>query len=730
MNACRFCGLAKTCSLAGTTAAGDAPAPHRWYLVGTPNTGKTSLVNALAGAHLEIGNWSGTTIEVASATAHLACGTVELIDLPGAYTLAGSAPDEEIVLPALDGDDDALVVNVVDATNLERDLTLTAELVEHGRPMVVAVNLADQARKAGREVDPAALEAAFGVPVVEVAANTGSGVGALVSAASRAAVGQVDVTYPEALSRAAGRLQAHAPSRWHALAALAGEWNPASVPATAASVPVGATVDLTDAGGPGDPGGPAWADPLAVRADQERGGLLASGIDAFLDVAEARHRFAHAVAGRATRPAGDAQASPGDRVDAVVLNPWVGPFVLLAGLALTFHLTFALSDPWVGFLGEVQGVLAAWAEALPLPALVGSFLSGAVIEGVGTVVAFVPVLFTLYALLGFLENAGLLARVAYLADGLMRSLGLPGRAVLPMVLSLGCTVPAVQSTKMLEQPRDRLRVALAIPSIPCGARLPVFVLLAAAFVPQYAGLVLTGLYVVGFLAALFTALVFRGALRGETATGVMELPDYRLPPFGLVLRIAWVRTKAFLAGAGGPILVVVAIVWALLTLTLPGGMSVFEAVSRSLTPLFAPIGLGDWRVVGALIPGLVAKEVMIGSMALTFTGADAAGSVSFVAGMQHMGLSLVEAVRNTVAGLWGSVLATDAPDAALGSRLAGAMSLGSALSLMVFSLLYVPCVATVAAIRKTFGTRYAVLSVAWQMAIAYVAALLVFLAFA
>ncbi|MDR9392463.1 MAG: FeoB small GTPase domain-containing protein, partial [Trueperaceae bacterium] len=207
MNACRFCGLAKTCSLAGTIAAGDANVPRRWYLVGTPNTGKTSLVNALAGANLEIGNWSGTTIEVASASAHLACGTVELIDLPGAYTLAGSAPDEEIVLPALDGDDDALVVNVVDATNLERDLTLTAELVEHGRPMVVAVNLADQARKTGREVDPAALEAAFGVPVVEVAANTGGGVGALVSAASRAAVGQVDVPYPEAVARAAGRLQ-------------------------------------------------------------------------------------------------------------------------------------------------------------------------------------------------------------------------------------------------------------------------------------------------------------------------------------------------------------------------------------------------------------------------------------------------------------------------------------------------------------------------------------------
>ena len=201
-------------------------------------------------------------------------------------------------------------------------------------------------------------------------------------------------------------------------------------------------------------------------------------------------------------------------------------------------------------------------------------------RGRGTVLAFVPVLFVLYVILGVLENAGILARVAFLADGLMRALGLPGRAVLPMVLSIGCTVPAVQATRTLEQRGDRLRVALAIPSIPCSARLPVFVLLAAAFVPAYAAFVLTGLYVLGFAVAIASALAFKHLLRTQPSSGAMELPSYRWPPARLVLKLAWARTKAFLQGATGPILIAVVAIWALLSLELANGMSLFETVAR------------------------------------------------------------------------------------------------------------------------------------------------------
>src|SRR5690606_23095464 len=270
------------------------------------------------------------------------------------------------------------------------------------------------------------------------------------------------------------------------------------------------------------------------------------------------------------------------------------------GLALTFHLTFALSDPWVGLVGTIQTVLSGWVAALPLPGLVTSFLSGALIDGVGTVVAFAPVLFALYAILGFLENAGILARVAFLADGLMKALGLPGRAILPMVLALGCTVPAVQATRGLEQRSDRLRVALALPSIPCSARLPVLVLLAAAFVPTHAAWVVTGLYLLGFAVSLASSLLFRRLLPATPSTGTMELPSYRWPPARLVLGLAWARTRSFLKSAGGPILVAMVLVWALLNVQLPGGTSLFETVARFLAPAFAPLGMNDWRIVGAL----------------------------------------------------------------------------------------------------------------------------------
>jgi ferrous iron transport protein B len=696
-------------------------------MVGTPNVGKTSLVNAVAGSRLEVGNWPGTTIEVASAAARLGCGQVTLIDLPGAYTLAGTAPDEEVLLPALSADPEALVVNVVDATNLARDLTLTLELAELGLPMVVALNLVDQAASRGVEVDAARLERQLGVPVVPIRAHVGSGVPEVVAAAARATTASQPVTYPAPLEAAAARLGTWAASRWHAVAALADELPAPRGALRAAQVgavrgPGGAPgVVGGDGAGRAGAGGDGPDDPFRDAAGRERDALLEGAFDPFLAVAEARHQAAHALASAATRPLAHGE-DPSERIDRVLLNPWIGPVVLVAGLALTFHLTFALSDPWVGFLGTVQGVLAGWVESLPLPALLSGFLAGAVIEGVGTVMSFVPVLFTLYAILGFLENAGLLARVAYLADGLMRRIGLPGRAVLPMVLSLGCTVPAVQSTKMLDQRGDRLRVALALPSIPCGARLPVFVLLAAAFVPQYAALVLTGLYLLGFAVAIVSALLFRHLFRTDVASSAMELPAYRLPPASLVLRLAWARTRAFLAGAAGPILVIVAVVWALLTLQVPGGTSVFEAVARGLAPLFAPLGLGDWRVVGALIPGMVAKEVMIGSLALTFTGAEATGALGVLAGLREIAVGFLDAIRGTISGLWGSVLAAEAPDGSLGGRLTGVLSLGGAMALLTFSLLYVPCVATLAAIRKTFGARYALFSVVYQLAIAYLLA--------
>lgn len=677
-----------SCDAADRTRDAATPRPAaRWCLVGTPNVGKTSLINAIAGSRLEVGNWAGTTVEVATARTVVDGAEVRLVDLPGAYALGSTGAEEDVVLPALEADPEALVVNVVDAVHLARDLTLTLELAELGRPMVVALNLIEQAAARGLALDPAALEATLGVPVVALRDHRRHGAAELVAAARRAARPTVAVAYPDAVEAAARDLVvAGAASRWHALATLTDEL------------------------------------PIATRAP--RGVAAVADLDPFLAVAEARHRRAHALAALATHVS-RSRVDPSERVDRWLLHPLVGPVALVAGLALVFHLTFALSDPWVGLFGTVQEVLAGWVAAAGLPPLLESFLAGALVEGVGTVVAFVPVLFVLYVILGVLENAGILARVAFLADGTMRALGLPGRAVLPMVLSIGCTVPAVQATRTLEERGDRLRVALAIPSIPCSARLPVFVLLAAAFVPAYAALVLTGLYVLGFAVAIASALAFKQLLRTPPGSGAMELPSYRWPPARLVLRLAWARTKAFLRGATGPILIAVVAVWALLALELANGTSLFETVARGLAPVFAPLGMGDWRVVGALIPGAVAKEVVLGSLALTLLGDAPAAGVGLLEGLAAIGAGLLEALRGTLTALWG-VGGAEPLDGDLSARLGGVLTTGGAVALMVFTLLYVPCVATLAALRKAFGTRWMAFSIVWQTGVAYAAAWAVF----
>ena len=696
------------------TATADRPRPQAsapdatWLLVGTPNVGKTSLINAVAGSRLQVGNWSGTTVEVTTAVARMAtpdgAHSVALVDLPGAYSLAGTSAEEDMVLPVLMAHPDALIVNVVDATHLARDLTLTLELAELGRPMVVALNLLEQAAERGVAIDAGVLESGLGVPVVALPDHRRHGAAALAAAASRATPPTLTVDYPAAIADASERLRALTATRWHTLAGLAGE--APAVPAT--GVRVGAAQLGTRA---------------AVEA--ERAALGAHGIDPFLAIAEARYRTALQLAATASHQRAG-RGDPSERVDRWLLHPVVGPFALVAGLALTFHLTFALSDPWIGFFGVVQEVLAGWIAALPLPTLLAAFLAGALVEGVGTVIAFVPVLFTLYVLLGFLENAGILARVAYLADGLMRAVGLPGRAVLPMVLAVGCTVPAVQATRMLEERGDRLRVALALPSISCGARLPVFVLLAAAFVPAYAAVVVTGLYLLGFVVAVASALLFKHLLRTDESSGAMELPSYRWPPARLVLGLAWARTRSFLQSAGGPILLAVVAVWALLELSLPNGVSLFEATARALAPLFAPLGLDDWRVVGALIPGAVAKEVVVGSLALTLVGGEAVEPLGFLAGIGVLGVGLLEAARDTLTSLWGFGGGMDAVDGLLGERLGNVLTTGAAVALMVFTLLYVPCVATLAALRKAFGARWALFSIAYQTSVAYLAAWAVF----
>ena len=672
---------------------------RRVALVGNPNTGKTTLVNALSGADLKVGNWPGTTVERLEAVLRLPGGELRLVDLPGTYGLSPTTPEEALAVRELLLDPPDAVVAVVDAGNLERNLHLVLELAELGLPLVVALNLMDEAAAKGYVLDAAALQEALGVPVVPLVASRGEGVAELLGALERARPARLRVRYPAPVEEAAReleRLVAHPARRWLALAWLAGE-----------EVPL-------------EPDPEARAAIARLRAALEE-----SGLDPFLEIENARYARAHELAARVltgSRP----RRTLTDRVDRWVLHPLLGGPLFLLGMLFVFRFTFLFSTPWVDFIGGVQEVLAGWIRALPLSPLAASFLADGLVGGVGTVVSFAPVLFFLYLALAFLETSGFLARAAFVADRLMRAAGLPGRAFIPLVLGFGCNVPAVYGTRILTGRLDRLRVGLAIPFMSCSARLVVFTLFAAVFFPERAALVVFGLYLLGLVAGLFTAWAL-GRVAGQSpGAGLMELPPYRLPTFAAIVRQAWARTRSFLAGAGGPILLAVVLVWLLLNLP-PGDLerSLYARAAGWLAPLFALLGVEDWRLVGALLPGFVAKEVVVGTLAVAYLGAEPAAAVGLVQGLGQI-----------ATGLWSALLATLAavpalfglpqplppsPDAptALQAALRGALAPAAALAYMVYLLLYTPCVATVVALRSEFGRFWAAAAVVYELVLAW-----------
>ncbi len=680
-----------TCALQAQTA------DVRLVTVGNPNTGKTTLVNALSGASLHIGNWPGTTVERIETCFGLEGLRACLVDLPGAYSLAACSAEERLTRNELLAHPPEAVIDVLDASNLERNLYLTLELLELGLPVVVALNLLDEARARGLSLQTEVLADRLGVPVVSTVAVRQEGVQELVQAAMRTHPSPLRLKYADPVEAAAALLESridHPARRWMALAALSGE-----------------PIELEE----------------SVRLDAERlrADLEARGLDPFLQVTGTRYQVAREIASavQSTRASSHRLT---EALDRWFLHPWLGIPLFLAGMLAVFRFTFQFSEPWIEWLGQVQGVLSGWIAALPLPALLLSLLADGLVGGVGTVLAFTPVLLFLFLALSFLEASGFLARSAFLVDRLMRVMGLPGRAFIPLILGFGCNVPAISATRTLESRWDRLRVAMAVPFAACSARLAVFTLFTAVFFPESAALVVFGLYLLGLVVGMGTALLLGRLAPPSEAGSVMELPPYRIPTWRVVWRQSWARTRSFLEGVGGAILVAVLAIWVLLNI--PQGdlsQSLYARISAVLAWLLAPLGVHDWRLAGALLPGFVAKEVVIGTLGLSYLQAEAVTPLGFLEGLLRLAGGLGTALLATlqaVPALFGlPQFAPPPPQAPAGleAALAGSLSRSGALAYLVFVLLYTPCVGTLMALRLEFGRRWALASAVYQLAVAY-----------
>jgi len=666
---------------------------YRIALVGNPNCGKTTLFNALTGARHRVGNWPGVTVEKKTGTYAHAGQTVEVVDLPGTYSLdaAQVSLDERVAHDYIATGEAELIVNIVDAASLERNLYLTTQLASMDAPLLVALNMVDVAAARGAPVDAAALAAQLGCPVVPIVAARGEGIEALKAAVHEAA--------------------AHKP---HAT--------------IAAMFPISANTD-------------AGQDDIAA--------------------ATARYAAAGSLAGAALKDAAPAAHPLTERIDRIAVHRALGIPLFLLVMYLMFMFTIQIGGAFIDFFDQAAGALFVDGFAALLGALgAAEWLTVLLAKGIGggiqTVATFIPIIGCLYLFLSVLEDSGYMARAAFVMDRFMRGIGLPGKSFVPLVVGFGCNVPAIMATRTLERRRDRLMTIAMAPFMSCGARLPVYVLFAAAFFPTNAQNVVFGLYLAGILAAVGTGLMLRNSLlAGKPTPCVMELPPYHVPTLKGVLIHSGERLKGFIVGAGRIIVPMVLVLNFLNAIGTDGSFgnedsdkSVLAEVGRSIAPVFAPLGLTEenWPATVGIFTGILAKEAVVGTLNATYKalGAQDALAAGEEAREEEGGFELGKALAAAFAtipaklvdalGTWADPLglavgdlsdaqavaeAQEVSTATFGAMAARFDGAAGAFAYLLFILLYTPCAAALAAVYQESGTRWMLFVGGWTFALAY-----------
>ena len=673
------------------------PAEHdrrqmRIALAGNPNCGKTTLFNALTGSNQYVGNWPGVTVEKKEGETRIGDRTVTVVDLPGIYSLSPYSMEEIVARDFIIGEAPDCVIDIVDATNLERNLYLTVQLLELERPTVLALNFMDEVEKRGDKIDVHRLSRELGVPVIPITARTGEGIEELMHTAHRQMHLGVTVEpddlyddYTHDIHHRMGELlhdyayAAGLPAHWASIKLLEGD----AIVEKALNLPRDVKARLD-----------------ALVAEYENSSDLG---DRETLIADSRYQYIQRVVGASvTRGGAPGELTFSEKVDKIVTHRIFAIPLFLCTMLVMFVVTFGPFGSWLSDgVGAGMDALARWLA----PALTGlgvspvliSLVCDGIIAGVGGVLTFLPQIALLFLFLSFLEDSGYMSRAAFIMDRALRRFGLSGKAFIPMLMGFGCSVPAIMGARTMENEKDRRMTILLIPFMSCSAKLPVYGLLSAAFFGPWAGLVVFGLYIIGMLVGVASGLFFKKTLfAGEPAPFVLELPPYRLPSIGNMLTHVWQKVKGFLVKAGTLILLMSMVLWLLqsfdfsLRMVEDASQSMLGALGSAIAPVFAPCGFGQWQAAVALLTGLVAKEMVVSSLSMFY------------------GFSLTAAGGEVAAAMTGFTPL-------------------SAFAMLVFILLYVPCVAAVSTLFKEMGSRkWAWFSIAWQIGCAYVMSLLVY----
>ncbi len=669
----------------------------RIALVGNPNSGKTTLFNALTGSNQYVGNWPGVTVEKKEGIAKLGDQEVNIVDLPGIYALSPYSMEEIVARDYIIGQDNGSVrpdaiINVVDATNIERNMFLTVQLLELEWPMVIALSFMDEALRHGDVIDDARLSKEIGIPVIPISAKTGENVEALLRAAYRQVhIGctiEPDALYDDVtheIHHRIGRLisnnayNAKIPAHWAAVKLIEGD------------AIVLDSLKLDDE-----------TQRSVDRLVGEYGASSGVG-DSGTMIADSRYRYIEKVVSAAVKKGvGHSAQTTTDRIDKLVTHRILAVPVFLAMMLLMFAVTFGpigsyLSDGTAFIVNNFSGWLSVTLTGLHTTPWLVSLITDGIITGVGGVLNFLPQIALLFLFLSLLEDTGYMARAAFIMDKLLRHFGLSGKAFIPMLMGFGCSIPAIMGARTMENEKDRRMTIMLIPFMSCSAKLPVYGLIAAAFYGAWAGLVVFSLYVMGMIMAIVSGLIFKRTIfAGETAPFVMELPPYRLPTLNNTLIHVWGRVKGFLIRAGTLIFIMSIVLWFLqnfnsrLIMVTDSADGILAQIGTSIAPIFRPMGFGMWQAVVALLTGLIAKEAVVASLSMFYGFSLTSGSVIVAAAMTGF-----------------------TPLAAF--------------SYLVFILLYVPCVAAVSTIyREMNSLKWTAASIVWQLAAAYLVSMLVY----